>query len=934
MSSYTYPHPSRSGLGSHGQSPVQKPSPLRHAASIAPSSSSTYSNPPGLTAPSRTNTLSSNASLSREYSGLGHKRGLSEAASPIKPSPRAKDFWTTKEANSPPVTPENFRSALRPLPQAPGGSPVASHNRSQSYDSKMIFEDGSTSPQPKSRPHSLAISRSDSVRAPIHDRSNRPNTVHFASSPNHLDKSELESLQKSTTGHLRTLSKFAENGEEDFTIKSPEQEVVGLHGRRRLQRKMPLRDKKGPGMSNFASGWQASKWMDQQRQFLQAYEYLCHIGEAKEWIEDIIHKEIPPIVQLEHALRDGVTLAEVVGAIHPERPIRIFRHERLQFRHSDNIALFFRFLAEMELPELFRFELVDLYEKKNIPKVIYCIHALSWLLFRKGIVDFRIGNLVGQLQFEDHELEAMQKGLDKAGISMPNFSGMSANFGEPEPEPEPEETEEDRIERELAENEAVVADLQAQIRGSMVRMRLGDTMQNLWDAEEALVDLQSRIRGDFSRQVANYRLDMRRFAVGMQATARGYLVRSRQKHRDNHWKSQEANVVTLQSLFRARKARTEVQHTRSRMQKHASGIRNLQAAIRGALARWNVGDQYHAAHEAEADIQDLQAAIRGALLRGKFEQQLEDTKEADKHIRGLQASIRGMMQRQSQAADAALLKKQSRSIATLQCAVRGLLQRQKVSHLQQTLDSRSPVWLRLQSIARGQQVRMSTSATRNALRKQTPSIVALQSAVRAAHLRQETDGTREALAEHEQEVEDIQSLARAFTFRRKYTADLRALHAQTPATTELQALSRAYLQRQQTYDVLCALGKQEDQTIELQSMARALLLRRDIGIVLSELEAEEEAVVELQAAIRGKLVRHKFAEKQKFYRENMEKVIKVQSFIRGKQQGEAYKSLTSGKNPPVGTVKNFVHLLNDSDFDFDEELGKFWRMIDLSGLRY
>ncbi|GAB7350816.1 hypothetical protein MBLNU459_g1352t1 [Dothideomycetes sp. NU459] len=761
---YSYPHSSRSGLGSHGQSPVQHPSPLRHAASVSMSNSPAYNNGPALTAPGRTSTLSSNPSLGRQYSGLGHKRGLSEATSPTKSSPKAKDFWTTKEANSPPVTPENFRSALRSLPQAPGGSPVASHNRAQSHDSKMVFEDGPTSPQLKSRPHSLAISRSDSVRAPIHDRSNRQNSqhVHFASSPNHLDKSELESLQKSSTGHLRTLSKFAENGDEDFAIKSPEQEVVGLHGRRRLQRTMTSRGKKGSGMSNFASGWQASKWMDQQRQFLQAYEYLCHIGEAKEWIEDIIHTEIPPIVQLEHALRDGVTLAEVVQAIHPERSIRIFRHEKLQFRHSDNIALFFRFLAEMELPELFRFELVDLYEKKNIPKVIYCIHALSWLLFRKGIVDFRIGNLVGQLQFEDHELEAMQKGLDKAGISMPNFSGMSANFGEPEPEPEPVESEEDRIERELAENEAAVEDLQAQIRGAMVRIRLGDTMQDLWDAEGALVDLQSRIRGDFSRQIANYRLDMRRFAVEMQAAARGFIVRSRQRHRDTHWKTHENNVVTLQSLFRARKARTDVQYIRSRMQRHDSGVRKLQAAIRGALARWDVGDQYHAAHEAEGGVQGLQAAIRGALLRGRFEQQLEDTREADKH-------------------------------------------------------------------------------------------------------------------------------------------------------------------RQQTYDVLWALGEQEDQTVGLQSLARALLLRRDIGMLLSDLEAEEDGIAALQSQMRGRLVRHKFAEKQKFYKENMEKVIKVQSFIRAKQQGEAYKSLTSGKNPPVGTVKNFVHLLNDSDFDFDEEL-EFERM--------
>ena len=53
----------------------------------------------------------------------------------------------------------------------------------------------------------------------------------------------------------------------------------------------------------------------------------------------------------------------------------------------------------------------------------------------------------------------------------------------------------------------------------------------------------------------------------------------------------------------------------------------------------------------------------------------------------------------------------------------------------------------------------------------------------------------------------------------------------------------------------------------------------------------------------------------------MQKVIKIQSFVRARQQGEAYKSLTSGKNPPVSTIKNFVHLLNDSEFDFDEEIG-------------
>lgn len=778
-------------------------------------------------------------------------------------------------------------------------------------------------PPSRSRPHSLAISRSDSIRAPIHDRSNRNSQhVHFVSSPSHLDKSELESLQKSTTSHLRTLSKYAENGvDQDFAIKAPEQEVVGLHGRRRLQRTMDSRDNKsGNAMSKFASSFHATKWMDQQRQFLQAYEYLCHIGEAKEWIEDIIRKEIPPIVQLEQALRDGVTLAEIVQALHPERAFRIFRHERLQFRHSDNIALFFRFLADVELPELFRFELVDLYEKKNIPKVIYCIHALSWLLFRKGIVDFRIGNLVGQLQFEDHELEAMQKGLDKAGISMPNFSGMGANFGEPEPEPEPVETEDDRIARELSEHEAAIQDFQAQVRGAIVRMKLGDTMQELWDAEAALVDLQSKIRGDFARQISSYRIGMKQFATNIQSAARAYLVRSRQKHRQQHWESREPQVITLQSLVRARKARAEFHRTKSSIRKHEHGIRDLQAAIRGALARWDVGDQYQAVHDAEDNVQRLQAAIRGALMRGKVEQQLEDTKDAETHVPSLQASIRGMLERKRHNANATLLQQHSRSIETLQAAMQGLIQRKRIQRVHGSLDVSSPRWTDLQSCGRGAQVRTSIQNLRNDLMQATSAISVVQAHSRASRVRQETADILSALQSEETSIKSLQSIARGHLFREKYQSDIAALYAQIPMIVEFQALSRASMQRQHTFDMLFSLDEQEKEIIELQSIARSLLAQRDIGFLLAALEEEEDGVAALQSAIRGKLVRHRFAEKQKFYKQNMEKVIKVQSFVRARQQGQAYKSLTSGTNPPVGTVKNFVHLLNDSDFDFDEEL--------------
>lgn len=147
---------------------------------------------------------------------------------------------------------------------------------------------------------------------------------------------------------------------------------VGLRGRRRLSRH-------GDDSATHTSATallRPSQWMDRERRSLQAYEYLCHIAEAKEWIEACISESIPPITQLDSHLRNGVVLAKLAQHFEPSTVRRIFEAERLQFRHSENINYFFRFSKTVGLPENFHFELIDLYEGKNIPKVIYCIHAL------------------------------------------------------------------------------------------------------------------------------------------------------------------------------------------------------------------------------------------------------------------------------------------------------------------------------------------------------------------------------------------------------------------------------------------------------------------------------------------------------------------------------------------------------------------------------
>ena len=72
-----------------------------------------------------------------------------------------------------------------------------------------------------------------------------------------------------------------------------------------------------------------------------------------------------------------------------------------------------------------------------------CSPVYSHLLARRGMAE-RIGNLLGQLQFSDDQLQKTQKGLKDAGVPMPNFSNVGRELAkeineEPEEEPETED---------------------------------------------------------------------------------------------------------------------------------------------------------------------------------------------------------------------------------------------------------------------------------------------------------------------------------------------------------------------------------------------------------------------------------------------------------------------------------------------------------------
>ncbi|KAF1990252.1 putative ras GTPase activating protein [Aulographum hederae CBS 113979] len=739
-----------------------------------------------------------------------------------------------------------------------------------------------------------SVRRSDSVRRAGRPASYHPDARH--SQLLHLEAPDLERMQKSTTGHLRTFSKLAESTQDEFEITSEEQQVVGLAGRRRLQRAQSTRG---------APTWQASNWMDKQRQYLAAYEYLCHIGEAKEWIEGIIDQELPPIIMLEDALRDGVTLAELVQALQPDKHFRIFRHPRLQYRHSDNIAIFFRFAyEEAGLDKTYHFELVDLYEKKNIPKVIHCIHALAWMLWKNGKIDLQIGNLVGQLQFDDHDLEATQRSLDRSGIAMPNFSGMSANFGvqpEPEPEPEPVETDEERWHREGLEVESMIVDLQAAARGALARGALHGVLLDFWeteDAEEGIVELQAIIKGQQAREIAEYHLLMFTFARDLQCLSRGFIARQRRSREEAYISATHDDFAQLQSLIRARKLRSEVRSMSRDAQRNSQTLADLQSVVRGLLTRWRVSDQYYEAKEgARTEIVGFQALAKRKIAKCALEEQRMSLRVSTNQVAvsKIQSMVRAKAARTQNLQVQYQLAQFSPKVEALQSLARAAIRRESTRRVEEELDSQQGDITQLQALAKARLSKSDFNVLQFKLQEWTPTWMSIQSISRAHLKRNQIDVLKSELANPRRGPRDH-------------------------STETLQAVSRGALCRRRLESLLDMLESHEPSVTDLQAIAFGNQCRDDINSLLDELYEFEDDISALASHARGKIHRDRYAEKMAYYRSNMQKVIKVQSFARAKAQGSAYKTLISGTNPPVGTLKQFVHLLNDNDFDFDEEI--------------
>ncbi|XP_076746531.1 ras GTPase-activating-like protein IQGAP3 isoform X1 [Maylandia zebra] len=250
--------------------------------------------------------------------------------------------------------------------------------------------------------------------------------------------------------------------------------------------------------------------MDEQRIQNVAYQYLCRLEEAKRWMEACLGEELPAPTELEEALRNGVILAKLGHRFAPSTvpQKKIYDPEQLryqavglQFRHTDNINHWRNAMTALGLPAIFHPETTDVYDKKNMPRAVYCIHALSLYLYRLGLAP-QIHDLYGKVKFTEEEINNMKLELDKYGIQMPAFNkigGILAN--------------------ELSVDEAAVHAAVVAINEAVDQGDVGVTAVALRNPAALLTDLQEALMSVYQEILQRARRRKAERAAGGQAVA-------------------------------------------------------------------------------------------------------------------------------------------------------------------------------------------------------------------------------------------------------------------------------------------------------------------------------------------------------------------------------------------------------------------------------
>lgn len=540
----------------------------------------------------------------------------------------------------------------------------------------------------------------------------------------------LKSKSKNQSSHNKTSTHLSNSSINDIA-KSPTQS-----GHKPSLGPKPDRN---PLMHNQELTPSQVSW-DLERKNWQAYEYLCHVVEAKEWMEKIIGEKLPPCEEFPESLQNGIALAKTVQKLRPNlMKWPIFEHKRLQYRHTENITLFFDLLQVLHIPQLFQFDMTDLYEKRNLPKVIYCIHAMSHFIADAESTVSAVDDLVGKLEFSEDQLNSTEKGL--AGHSIPNFGAMTRQLS----------GKHSKLDFDPEDESIMDADCLS-FASRDLDVSVDSFRTEASDEEDSMLDFKPprryKAKRDFSvdslssLRIASRDMYDQRYSQYDRQQYRGYGYRnlsSRTSLRSHLLSSAELmlieleeldpETIILQGLCRGSLLRRRLQNA-ALDQDVLKSVESLQAICRGALTRKRSRqDMIKLSSDQEASLVLLQSILRAKHICRIF--RTTTTKVND--IATFQGLARGVLVRRELQSLRNQLQRGDcqKHVTALQSCFRGTMIRFRLGCLYDDLDLSISDIVRLQAVAKSALVYRRCQNLRKNWTENVDKIVTLQSVWRA-----------------------------------------------------------------------------------------------------------------------------------------------------------------------------------------------------------
>uniref|UniRef100_A0A672GR80 IQ motif containing GTPase activating protein 2 n=1 Tax=Salarias fasciatus TaxID=181472 RepID=A0A672GR80_SALFA len=137
--------------------------------------------------------------------------------------------------------------------------------------------------------------------------------------------------------------------------------------------------------------------------------------------------------------------------------------------------------------------------------------------------------------------------------------------------------------------------------------------------------------------------------------------------------------------------------------------------------------------------------------------------------------------------------------------------------------------------------------------------------------------------------------------------------------TQLQARIRGYLVRKKLAQRMEYLRQQEPHVVRLQACWKGYKQRKMYKERMDLLQQNVKSIVKIQSLVKMWKAKRKYTQRLQYFQKHEKEIVKIQAFLKANKARDDYRTLTGAKDPPLSVVRKFVHLLEQSPLDLQEE---------------